>query len=381
MRVLWVATKPPWPPRDGGRLVTAETVACLREAGHVVRVLAPGLGGAAPGGDGLTLVPARPRPWASAALRAAATGRPLSVARHELPAVRRALAQALEGEGWDVVVAEQLQALEQCAPALAAGRPVVLRAQNVESDLWLARARLAAAWLRPLLRREALRLARHEAAVLERVNAVAALTPEDTARLQALAPGARVRCLAAPFPDQLPPAEAPLEGAPAVVVLAGGWRPNLDGARWFLQQAWPLVRAEHPGARLHLFGARLAGPGVTSHPAPPDSRAAFAPGSLHVVPLRVAAGVRVKILEAWARGVAVVATGRAASGLGAQNGRELLLADDPAALAAAIRSLVEEPGLGARLAAAGRERLAARHSPRLVARAWSDLLAEVARPR
>ena len=31
MRVLWIATKAPWPPRAGGRLLLAETLARMRE--------------------------------------------------------------------------------------------------------------------------------------------------------------------------------------------------------------------------------------------------------------------------------------------------------------------------------------------------------------
>ena len=373
MRLLWVATKPPWPPVDGGRLVLAQTVACLRSAGHEVRLVAPDLGAAA-GDEGLSVVPAGPRPWPIAVVRALWRGWPVTVARHELPAVRQAVAAALAAERWDAVVAEQLQALPQCEPARAAGLPVVLRAQNVESDLWAGAARFAGA-AGPVLGLEGRRLARHEAAAVARVSAVAALTPEDAARLRELAPAARVSVLGAPFPVELPPAAAALPGAPALVVLAGGWRPNLAGARWLVEAAWPLVRARHPGARLHVYGADLRGAGVTPHPAPADSREAFAPGSVLVVPLEVASGVRVKILEAWARGVPVVATPRAEAGLAAEDGRQLLLAADPDGLARAVDRLVGEDGLAQRLVAGGRALLEARHAPGVVARAWEELLA------
>jgi glycosyltransferase involved in cell wall biosynthesis len=84
--------------------------------------------------------------------------------------------------------------------------------------------------------------------------------------------------------------------------------------------------------------------GVETHPAPADSREAFAPGAILVVPLRIASGIRMKILEAWARGLPVVATPEAAAGLEAEDGRELLLAErhDPAAVS---RRLLEIYGL------------------------------------
>jgi glycosyltransferase involved in cell wall biosynthesis len=86
-----------------------------------------------------------------------------------------------------------------------------------------------------------------------------------------------------------------------------------------------------------------------------------------VVPLRFGSGVRMKVLEAWARGVPVVATPAAAEGLEAEDGRELLLARTPAEFAAALERLSLDPRLGAALVTAGRERLAARHDPARVA--------------
>jgi glycosyltransferase involved in cell wall biosynthesis len=74
-----------------------------------------------------------------------------------------------------------------------------------------------------------------------------------------------------------------------------------------------------------------------------------------------------KILEAWARGLPVVASPTAAAGLDAGDGRELLLAEGAAGFAAAFSRLDREPGLAGRLVAAGRAALAARHDPGAVA--------------
>ena len=41
MRILWVATKSPWPPVDGGRLLLWETLGALAAAGHDVTLVAP----------------------------------------------------------------------------------------------------------------------------------------------------------------------------------------------------------------------------------------------------------------------------------------------------------------------------------------------------
>lgn len=403
MRILAVATKAPWPAIDGGRLLLHLTIEALAAAGHEVDLVAP----VDPGGFDLDavraalsgvcrphLVPARPRGRLAALARARLSRAPLSVARHSVPAVAREVARLARAEPFDLVHAEQLQAVPQ---ALAAGLPLVLRAQNVESDLWGAASRRRGGLAGWLLAAEARRLAAAEGAAVRRAAATVALTAADAARLGELAArsggaGPAVHVVAAPFPSRLPPGETALFGDPPVVLLgSAGWLPNADSARWFASQVWPEVRRELPGAVLHLFGvAPTDAPwfgdppssgssdgGIVAHPAPAESAEAFPPRAILAVPLRIASGVRMKILEAWARGVPVVATPEAVAGLEAVHGREVLVGQDGAELAAAIARLHREPALARALVEAGRRTLAARHAPAAVAAALADVYAEV----
>lgn len=356
----------------------ARTLEGLAQAGHAVTLVAPALSaapaGAVPEGCTARLVPARPRSMPLALAAAALRGRAVSVARHTLAAVRREVARSLAAEAFDVVHAEQLQALAQAEPAYARGVPVVLRAQNVESDLWAGAAR-AAGLFGVLAGLEGRRLARAEGRAVARVRITAALTSEDADRLRELSSGrGTVRVVRAPFPESLPSGDTPLPGRPALVLLGSeGWPPNRDAARWFVSTVWPAVRAALPEARLHVYGhlRREAPEGVVAHPPPADSRQVFAPGSVMVVPLRIASGVRMKILEAWARGVPVVATPQAVRGLDAEDGRDLLVAGEAGELVHSFRRLHEEAGLADRLVEGGRARLGARHDPAKVA---EDLL-------
>lgn len=373
MRILWVGTKAPWPPVDGGRLVAWVTLQALRDAGHEVTLVVP----ADPTRDPAALqrlrqvcapevvaAPARSR--ARALLATLGSARPWTAVRHARPALRRRVAELLGAGGFDVVHAEQPHALAACEPALERGLAVVLRAHNVETDLWTlaGRERGLRGWL---ARREAGRVARWEGESVRRVASTVALTEEDARRLRALAgEGARVHHVAAPFPAVLEPAAAELPGEPAVVVAgSGGWLPNERGGAWFVRDVWPAIAAAFPAARLHLFGG--AGPvpaGCERHPAPADSRDLFAPGSLHVVPLPFASGVRMRILEAWARGVPVVATPQAAAGLDAVDGLQLCIASTAAGF---VEAIDRARGSSAALVAAGRARLQASHAPRAIA--------------
>ena len=137
--------------------------------------------------------------------------------------------------------------------------------------------------------------------------------------------------------------------------------------------------AARPGAVLHLFGEapRAAVAGVVVQPAPAESGAAFPPGSITVIPARHDTGVPMKGLEAWARGVPVVASPEAAASLAAEDGRQLLVAEDPAALARALSRLADDPALATSLVAGGRSLLAERHDPARVAQRLLELYARV----
>lgn len=390
LRLLWIATKAPWPPRDGGRLLLGESLAALAAAGSSAAGGAAGvevtLVAPVPRRDLAAteealrplclprLVATQPRSRAFAALASAVSGRPYSVARHDLPELARAVARELGDPGatpYDLVVAEQLQAFAQSAPALQAGVPRVLRAQNVESDLWRQLGQASRGLARALLLRESARLARAERAALAAAAATIALSAADGERLRRLGPpGVAVEVLAPPFPGELAGGSQQLAGAPPLVLFgSAGWEPNRRGERRFVDEIWPRVRAASPGALLHWFGgytgagSGAARPGVFLHRAPATSTAAFSPGAVLVLPLDIASGVRMRVLEAWARGVVIVASPAAASGLNASDGRDLLLARNSEEFAVAIERLGTVPGLAERLIAGGRARLAADHAP------------------
>lgn len=376
LNVLVVATKAPWPPIDGGRFLLLNTLEALAAAGCRLTLVAP----VDPARFDLARVARELAPWCTPRLVPAAPlpplvalmssgGAPLSISRHRLPIVRREVERLLAAERFDLVHAEQLQALPQAEPAFAQGIPVVLRAQNVESDLWAETARRGRGVKGWLLRRETAKLAAWEGEAVRRSSSTLALTGEDASRLRELAGGGQVTVVRAAFPS-LPSGTGRLAGDPPVVVFGSrGWLPNEESTAWFATEIWPSVRAAVPGAMLHLFGTDLTmkeGDAVT-HASPGDSGEVYSPGSILVVPLRIASGVRIKILEAWARGVPVVATPAALAGLEVEDGREALVARDAGEFAAAIARLRRDPALVASLVETGRQARRERHDPVVVA--------------
>ena len=214
-------------------------------------------------------------------------------------------------------------------------------------------------------------MAAFEAEALERAACTIALTRHDGIILGgALGMTARrIRIIPPPFPSTLEQAGRSLEGDPAIVLIAGGWLPNVDSTNWFFNSIWKDLQGSLPSARVHVFGESTprALPGVISHFSPADSGEIFGSGAILVVPLRVASGVRMKILEAWSRRVPVVATPEAARGLRGSDGKEFLLANDSQEFTAAIQTLCRDRDLRNAIVENGQEALKSHYRPATVA--------------
>jgi len=372
MRVLFVATKAPFPVSDGGRLLMWHTLRELSTRGHQVTFVAPDLGATRQGAvEHIArfcrphLVPCRPGRLLPSMIRAQLTRQPISVLRHTHKALQKVIHEELDQRKYDVIHAEQVHSIFNI-PAWAGLPPIVLRAQNVESHLWrmVGGVRPRIGWI---ARGEARKMAAAEASAIRTASNTVVLTRRDG---EALAGGQgmranRIRIIPPLFPNDLPAGSEKLAGAPPLLLLGGGWLPNRDSISWFFDSIWDDVRRENPKAHAHVFGgdARPSTPETSRHLSPSNSRHIFCNGAILVVPLRIASGIRMKIIESWSRGIPVVATPEAVRGLEASDGRELLLARDGHEFANAIRRLNEEAGLRKQLTEAGRNMVAARHDP------------------
>jgi GT2 family glycosyltransferase len=126
--------------------------------------------------------------------------------------------------------------------------------------------------------------------------------------------------------------------------------PNVDAARWLVEDIFPRVREELPGVRLYLVGSNptdqvraLANEHViiTGHVTDEMLQEHYARRRVAVVPLRFGAGVKSKVVEALQQGLPLVTTTVGAQGLdGVQ--QVARVADDEAALAQALLQLLTD---------------------------------------
>ena len=82
-------------------------------------------------------------------------------------------------------------------------------------------------------------------------------------------------------------------------------------------------------------------PGIEITGTVPDVRPFYREAFASVVPLRVGGGSRLKILEAMAARVPIVASTLGAEGLGVEDGQNILIRDEPDEMSSALLELAE----------------------------------------
>lgn len=141
--------------------------------------------------------------------------------------------------------------------------------------------------------------------------------------------------------------------------------PNNDAVIYFISSILPIIQRFQPTARLNIVGTDPPPQLLALHNEKdicligqvPDVRPYSLASAIHVVPLRLGSGTRLKILEALAMGRAVVSTSIGAEGLDLVDGQHILIADTPEEFASKTLKLMEDDELRRRLAIQGQRQV------------------------
>jgi glycosyltransferase involved in cell wall biosynthesis len=146
-----------------------------------------------------------------------------------------------------------------------------------------------------------------------------------------------------------------------------GHAPNRSGARVLLDEIWPRVRSARPDAMLELAGrgseafladrggsAYWAERGVTALGYVDDLGPVFRRCCAFAAPLIEGGGIKIKVLEALARGVPVVTTAVGAEGIASADEAALAVAPADAGFAEAMLRVAADRTLAAHLGQGGR---------------------------
>ena len=325
-------------------------------------------------------------------LRSVLSGRAYTYYEYRSRAFADRLRAALRTRIPDLVHLDSLD-LHGWVPALPPV-PIACTHHDIESELLRRRARrIKQPALRHYLRLQADRVERVERELCQRLALNVMMSEVDARRLRALAPGAATVVVPnGTDPDYFQPNGAESVAGRVVFVGPTYSHPNRDAVEFLLEAIWPKVRAADGSSSLQLIGrsaptdrARYAAvPGVTTLGFLPDIRPALAAARCCVVPIRIGGGTRLKILDAWAMGKAVVSTSIGCEGLDVVDGKNILVRDEPDAFADAVLQVLHDARLRTRLERNARRTAVERYSWSIVGQrirtAYDEMLSRSAPP-
>ena len=280
------------------------------------------------------------------------------VSRFDSDAFRVQLRTLLELRSYDAVILETsilaiyIPVIRRHSKAL-----VVIRAHNLEHEIWSRIAKRGPWVLRPAYRSLAKRLYRFEQEHIQHADLLLPITRRD-AEAFTTAMGYQGPLHAVPVgydaASSIHDAQTALSRLPFAISFIGSldWAPNLEGLKWFLAHIWPVIHAALPEVRLHVAGRKtprqieeLRLPGVTIHGEVPDSQAFLRRYPVTVAPILSGSGTRVKILDAMKVGRVVLTTSMGLEGIDAQDQREVIICHEASCFVEQLSRLQAEPML------------------------------------
>ena len=317
-----------------------------------------------------------PRPrWKKAAnmVRSLFSTRPFVLFEYDRTEMAQALRKMIETEKIDVVHVHNLH-MVQYAPHK--GRAAfVYDTHNLDHILW---ERFAKVQKNPLARRFARLQCRKfihwQRWAAKQSEKVITLSEQEREEYLRLAPGADVVTVPNGADlDYFQPRTIEPEPFSIIYYANFGWPPQDDAALYFHKDIFPLVRAQHPQAKLYLVGKtppaairQLASQNVEVTGYVPDIRDYIARATVVVMPLRVGAGTKHRIFQALAMKKALVTTSVGAEGIALKHGETALIADDPAEFAAHVNQLLINSDLRTKLGENGHQLIVERYDWRAI---------------
>lgn len=133
------------------------------------------------------------------------------------------------------------------------------------------------------------------------------------------------------------------------------WMPNLEAINGFIESTLPTVLQEIPDFEFHIAGRKMPAslhekniPGIVSWGEVESAELFARKFQIMIVPLQSGSGIRIKILEAFAMGIAVISTEQGIRGLDVDDRKEYYRAETPDQWVQALRAL-QDPQERARI--------------------------------
>jgi polysaccharide biosynthesis protein PslH len=362
MNILQIANKFPYPPKDGGSIATLSLSKSFASLGHRVTVLAINTSKhfsnpsdiPADLSDQIRFISVKVDTDIrifQMARNFLFSGMPYNAERFISPEFDLKLKELLTSEKFDIIQLEGLY----LAPYIRTIRDhsaakVVMRAHNIEHEIWQRTALQQKGLKKIYIRDLANRIKRMEVKYLNLYDAVLPITGRDGEMLKKF--GCRLPSHVVPLgvdAGELIPDNSKLEFPSVFHIGALDWIPNQEGLTWFFENVWDKILKKHPGLHFYLAGRNapkhykgLPYPNIIFSGEVEDAYEFIRNKAVMIVPILSGSGMRIKIIEGMALAKAIVTTSIGTEGIATTHGKDILIADDPVQFARNVCDLVEK---------------------------------------
>jgi len=240
--------------------------------------------------------------------------------------------------------------------------PTVISSHNVESDIWnrwASNARNPA--IRLLARSQAKKIERLERFWYPKARHCIAVSKEDARIIESY--GAKVSVVDNGVDVEHYNIEENGSDRGSIIFVASYETfSNQDAAIYFMKEIFPIIKTKDKNVRCLLVGKDPTNrmkyyaskePNIVITGTVPDVRDYISKAEVYIVPIRIAGGSRLKILEAMAMRKAIVSTTIGAEGLKVENGTNIMLADSPSEFADNVIELLSNKSINSALGTEG----------------------------
>jgi len=365
MKILQLANKIPYPPRDGGAIATLNISLGLAELGHEVTVL--GMNTPKHFTD-LSVLPPKIKntirildvevdtdikPW-YALSNLVFSKLPYNATRFFSRKFEKELADLLRKQEFDVI---QLEGLYLCfyidcirkhSKAL-----VSLRSHNIEYEIWERSANFEKNYFkRKYFYLLAKRIRRFELNYLNCYDVLLPITSRDARKYNRMGNQIPYQIIPVGYDlNNLSPEKENVKFPSLFFIGTLDWFPNQEGLIWFLDNVWSELLEMNPGLSFHIAGRNAPlkmkklfrkYENVVFHGEVEDAELFIRENAIMIAPLFSGSGMRVKIIEGMALGKTIVTTSIGAEGIDVVHEHNIIIEDLAFDFIAQINALVRD---------------------------------------
>lgn len=292
---------------------------------------------------------------------------PIYLRKHINDYLKDNLTEFVKGKEFDVIHAEH----SSMAPLALYLKsllkiPAFLRLQNIEHRIWKRYGEYlnAANPKKYYVARQAKLLQSQEAKMFPKFDTCFTITDEDKRLAETIAPHGQFITIhpGVDFEKFNSNNSIPRQAYEFVHIAYFRWIHNVNAITWLVEEVMPEIVKSHKDVKFNIIGKGtpkqfenkvVNGSEFLGYVE--DINDYMNKASFFVAPLFVGSGIRIKILEALAMELPVIATSIAAEGIPGQNENGIIIADTKADFIAAIKFLLDHPDESRRLGLIGRK--------------------------